>query len=296
MPKGLEIYDQPRGGSVIAKFTGAKSTVEAAKFPIGSGAGRVSVRTGSGTGGFRIEGFVEADELPLYTKQRIRVPGGVMWLGQAQRVEFGGATPSELVAKLQLSGRINQTFVGTAACSAFTLTPGTQPAWSPGGHDRACTVKRSRLDLFYGPDRKGGPSSMLKGARGLQMWRDRPPSRGFIHVEHHGPVVIDAWARASDLECLPPGERHDVAVDSLSRHNQPQLALAGSTRVVTARKELPIRAAPKATAPVIGAVEKRCQTYVVDIVAGWASVLPKSLDIATNGTDHFWVKASDLGL
>ena len=48
--------------------------------------------------------------------------------------------------------------------------------------------------------------------------------------------------------------------------------------------------------PVVGRIEANTETYVLDIVAGWASVLPKSLNVTPHGDYQFWVKASELGI
>lgn len=38
------------------------------------------------------------------------------------------------------------------------------------------------------------------------------------------------------------------------------------------------------------------ELHLLDIVAGWANVLPKSLSVAPEGDNQFWVRASDVGL
>ena len=44
---------------------------------------------------------------------------------------------------------------------------------------------------------------------------------------------------------------------------------------------------------VIGKIEPGTETYVLDTVAGWTSVLPKALNVMPYGEGQFWVKAGD---
>src|SRR5687768_6386537 len=55
MPSTLSIYDKEQEGRPIARFTGGKTQLVAGNF---GSSRRVAVETGSGTGSFRIKGFV----------------------------------------------------------------------------------------------------------------------------------------------------------------------------------------------------------------------------------------------
>lgn len=46
----------------------------------------------------------------------------------------------------------------------------------------------------------------------------------------------------------------------------------------------------------IGGLEPGTEVLVLDVVAGWASVVPKSLGVMPAGEGHFWAKARELGL
>jgi hypothetical protein len=117
---------------------------------------------------------------------------------------------------------------------------------------------------------------------------------GFVHVEYHGDISVDAWARASDVTALPPGETMDVPPTVLHVSHR-RLKVDGSPKLVKTDKELVIRASPSATATVLGRVEKGTEMYLTDIVAGWASVLPKAMNLLPEGEAQFWVLAADLG-
>lgn len=77
--------------------------------------------------------------------------------------------------------------------------------------------------------------------------------------------------------------------------NPARLALPGTPRVVRTTREVPLRTAAKEGEPV-GIIESGAETYVLDVVAGWASVLPKSLDVMPIENGQFWVKKAELGI
>jgi hypothetical protein len=88
----------------------------------------------------------------------------------------------------------------------------------------------------------------------------------------------------------------DQLAPSRTVQGRPRLAVQWETRSVRAGRVLKIRAAASETGTLIGVVEQGTEIYVLDVVAGWASVLPKSLNIAPAGDGQFWVRAPDLGL
>ena len=74
------------------------------------------------------------------------------------------------------------------------------------------------------------------------------------------------------------------------------LGLATTPREVRASKDVTIRDSASTSGKAIGTIESGAEVYVLDIVAGWASVLPKALNVAPDGDGQFWAKASDLGV
>jgi hypothetical protein len=119
---------------------------------------------------------------------------------------------------------------------------------------------------------------------------------GFVHVQYQDDVSIDAWAKASDLTPLARGETSDLPPSSYSMSTPPQLQLPQSPRVVKTTRELPLRLAAKDAAAPVGVIEADTEVYVMDTVAGWANVLPKSLHVLPAGELSFWVKSAELGL
>jgi hypothetical protein len=118
---------------------------------------------------------------------------------------------------------------------------------------------------------------------------------GWVHVVYHADVIIDAWAPAKELHPLPPGETMDQQAGSVTQPGSPRLAPAASMQLVKTSKAVRIRLNAKDDDPTIGYIEPDTDTYVVDTMAGWSSVIPKALNVLPYGDGHFWVKSSDLG-
>ena len=109
-------------------------------------------------------------------------------------------------------------------------------------------------------------------------------------------IFIDAWVRLRDVKALPRGELMDQVVPPDTVQNPPQLALKEYLRVMSAPKNTTLYWGRGEATPVIGALEKDAEIYVMETVVGWASVLPKGLHVLPHGDRAFWVKAQDLGL
>ena len=292
MPSTLSIYDKEQEGRAIARFTGGPTPVVASNFSASSR--RVSVETGTGTGSFRIKGFVEASQLPLYTAKTVPVVPNHVWIGAQQQVSVVGASSGRLKVKRAARAPVKGNFTGSAACGAFSFSPGVPSAWNVPGHARGYIVKQSSVELFDAPG--GAPIQTLSrssegGGILLFSTERRDP---WVHVEYHDDIVIEAWARASELHALPPGETMDYQRGSTSQRGLPRLAVQEALRTVKTRQEIPIRTEPKDSAPVMGRIEPDTETLIMDIVAGWTSVLPKSLHVAPAEGEQFWVPSKQL--
>ena len=62
------------------------------------------------------------------------------------------------------------------------------------------------------------------------------------------------------------------------------------------RSEVQLRLSARNSEPVIGVIEPDTETIVVDVVAGWANVLPGSLNVLPPKEGNFWVRAAELGI
>ncbi len=298
MPANLAIYDKASGGDAFARFTGGDTALAVSSFPADPKKGRAEVETGTGTGSFRISGYTDATHIPVFTDVEIPVVSGHLYLGAKRRVKVIAASSGKLKVEQQLTTPIQQTFTAWASCSALTLTTATPPGWNVPGHARGYVVKQDQITLYddWHPDHSVVTTlNRAPGSNGILLWSDQ--RRGaYVHVEYHGAITLNAWARSSDLKALPPGETMDELAGPVTKPNPPRLQLQSNPQVVTTTKDVTLRLEAKDDGKVIGLIEKDTETYVIDTVAGWANVLPKSLNIAPYGSHQFWAKASDLGL
>ena len=198
----------------------------------------------------------------------------------------------------QLTTPFNQRFSALTECSALTFTPPSSPGFSMPGSARVFLMKESLLELYGNVPPTGSPLITLQRAAAVDNVRffSTEQRGGFVHVQYQGEVNIDGWAKASDLTPLPRGETSDVPPSSYSMSTPPELQLPQPPRTVKTTREIPLRLAAKDAEAPIGVIEAETEVYVMDTVAGWANVLPKSLHVLPAGEQPFWVKSADLGL
>lgn len=297
MPTNLEIFDRQTGGEAIARFTGVQGKLAVTDFPA-TAAGRAMVQTGTGTGSFRIEGWIDASKVPLVTRQAVPVVMGHVWIGKHRDVELVSASPGRLRVQKKVRYPMSQTFSAWADCSAFTLTPSTPPGFEVPGKARGYVLKKDEITLYDDPGESRSAVTTIynAGGNGVLFWSEK--QRGaYVHVQYSGEVVLEAWAPRRDLSALPRGETMDQPNPArYSQASPPTLKVAGTPRVVKTTKEVPIRRKPTAEAAVIGRIEADTEVLVVDVVVGYASVLPSALNVAPAGENHFWADAKELGL
>ncbi len=284
-------------GQAVARFSGAESALSASSFPADA-RGRVKVETGTGTGSFRVRGFMNVDEVPVFTAQSVPVVPGHVWIGADQRVTVVGAAPGRLKVQRLVSASLQQTFTTWGPCSAFTLA-GKPPSPAPlPARARGYVLQQASLDLYDGGDADNHlVATLLRAPATDQVLFYATEQRGsWLRVEHHGEVQVDAWAKLADLVALPPGETIDQLLPRATLTSPARLAVQGEPRKVKTTKEVALRRAARDSDAVIGVIEVGTETYVLDVIAGWASVMPKALNVMPPENGQFWVKASDLGL
>jgi hypothetical protein len=93
---------------------------------------------------------------------------------------------------------------------------------------------------------------------------------------------------------LPKGERFDQLAPSVTKRNPPQLKLAQKPQVFKASRRIPLHLKASKTSKQVGHIRPGTEVYVIDVMARWASVLPKSLDLVAAGGGQFWIEASEL--
>lgn len=281
-------------GHVIARFSGAPTPLVASDFPVDSH-GRVRVETGTGAGGFRIRGLLPVNDLPLFTASDVPVIADHVWIAQGRAVTFVTSAPGRLRIEKRATQPISQTFAAWANCSALALAAMPTATLAPSTGARYL-LKKSSLQLF---DQPAG-ASLLTVTRAHDgdgvLFFSSEQRADWLNVEYHGDVIIQAWARTKDLVSLPAGEGPDQLSSRSSIRSPTRLAIQGEPRIVKPVRDVPLRAAAHESDAPIGVIEPGAETYVLDVVAGWASVMPKALNVVPGPDRQFWVKTSDLGI
>jgi hypothetical protein len=291
-PANTPIEDASR--RVIARFSGAEATVKVSEITLASAA-RARIETGSGRGGLRVQGYVEARKVPAFTQQSVSVFGSYVSIGERRAVSIAGATADGKIKIEKIaSSPIQQTFSAWTTCPALTLTPGPPPGWSPAGNARGYVFQKSGLELFDSPEgRTVGALQKAPGAPGL-LFFSTEQTGGWVRVELHGQVNVNAWARASDLSALPRGETMDQVAGPTTARSPARLVVPGAPKVIRIMKDVLVRGAAKDTEIPIGLLEPDAEVYVMDTMAGWMNVMPRALDVVPPEGGSFWVKKSDL--
>jgi hypothetical protein len=293
LPLNTPIRDSD--GRQIARFSGGETTVTVSGFTLGNAA-RARVETGRGRGSFRLRGFVETASLPVLTATDVAVAGRQLAIGRERQVRVVEVTATKIKVERVASLPLRQTLSAWTTCRSLKLTQGTPAGWSPPGFARGYTLRSGALELFGSPS--GTSIGTLRKAPEAMavLFFSNEQTAGWVHIEYHADVVVDAWARAGDLVPLPPGETMDQIATMPPQRGAPRLALPGNPRVVRALRDVPLRGAAKDGGPIIGVIEPDAEAYVIDIMAGWVSVMPKALDVVPPDGGLFWVKRSELGL
>jgi len=292
-PKNTQIFDAPRGGSVIGNLTGAWVPMTLSEIPFDPTSGRARLRTSQGTGALRIDGYVEASALPLFTTRDISVHGGNVWISSAQKVKLLRASKGELTVEMPVSGTMSQTVRATAPCEAFALAKGKPTPTEIAGNARGYMMKKSSISLY---DKANGEVvftlNMMEGT-GQLFWSTETKG-AFVHVTMRGDLTIDAWAHMRDLDPLKKGEMMDQLIPPSTQVAGAQLALDKPPPIVRATREIPVRSKRDEKAKPIGVIEPDAEIYVMETVVGWTNVLPKSLGVIPPEDAGFWIPSSDV--
>lgn len=284
-------------GRTLARFSG--SEVELSVLEVSRTAPvRARIETGTGRGSFRVRGFIDASLLPVFGARDLTVVPGHVFLSAHRRVTIVAAEPDRVKVERRLSAPFDQTLSTWVACSALELSEKAPLGFTPADDARGYALRGASLELFaFGPGERHVVSLLHKAPEAdVILFFSSEARDGFVHVAHRSDVFVDAWARSSDLEALPPGETLDQLTGSPMHRSRPRLAVEGEPRSVRASHEVPLRNAANERAAVIGVIEPDAETYVLDVTAGWASVMPKSLAVFPAENAQFWVKASELGI
>jgi len=282
-------------GRGLARLSGAAIALTLSDFPLDA-RGRARIETGDGTGSFHIQGFIQASEVPLFAAAPIAVVPGHVWLDVGATLQFAAGARGRLRVEHRNAAAFNQTFAAWAPCRALSISPTPSTPVAAPSTARHYQFKKSSLELF---DRPSG-TALLQLQRGNDVDAVRFLSierqRDWLLITHQGDVGFEAWAREKDL-AVATGTSHAAhQAPRATPRNSARITLEGEPRTIQTINKAPLRAQPKETDAAIGYIEPGTETYVLEIAAEWASVIPKSLNVVPAPTAQFWVKTSDLGL
>jgi hypothetical protein len=292
-PKGVAIYDAPRGGHTLATFTGAYQPMQISELPARPDVGRAKVATSLGSGSLRIEGWMEASSVRVFTARPIPVVPGHVWVSEGQRIRPVQATATTIAAELVVLGMSGQTVSASGPCDAFSLDPGTAVSSETPGTARFYQSRGTPIELYDAPE--GSVVFTLTPAADTPLVFFSTEARGgMVHVRGHGILTVDAWARAERLTAQRPGEMVDQLLPSSTTSVIPRLAIAGTTPRARATREVPVRAHWDAKEKPIGAIEVGAEVYVLETVMGFTKVLDKTLGLMPPDDGGFWVLAAEV--
>lgn len=294
MPLDVTLFAKEKGDTKIARFTGMSSGLTVLELPATT-AQRAHVTTGIGNGGFAIDGWIDVTAIPLYAAANLPVVPGHVWIQGGQRVEFEGKHQNQVRVQKTIASPFAQSFSAVTSCSSLSLAPVAAIPPDIARWARGYALERNELQL----------ANEAKGEASFKLVRSPVTTSVFLYgtdkkddwvrVRYYGAVGIDAWVKATDVRLLPKGERVDEYIPAAQTETG-RLRIVESGKVVTVSEKVQIRSRPAPDAPLIGEVEPATEVLILDIAAGWASVLPKALNVAPPAERQFWVEARKVGI
>lgn len=291
--KGTQLFDAPSGGRPIATFTGASVPMQMTQIPSDPANGRAKLATSTGSGALRLDGYVQASAIPVFTTRDAPVMAGNIWIADAQRVRLVYANPSSIGVEMTLAGSRSQSVRGATTCEGLALQKATPTSAEIPPIARTFLTKQPDTDIYDKPN--GDPIFSLQMLEGsAQLFWSTETKAGFVHVKSRADLVVDGWVRWRDLDPLKRGEMMGSGVPPQTPLAEARLTFEQPPRIATAPKDIPIRAKRSESAKPIGVVEMGAQFYVMETVADFTNVLPKSLHMLPPDDGGFWIPASEV--
>ena len=286
-------------GQTVARFGGAPINLTLSAFPEDA-SGRMYLAT-SGSGRLRVSGYVHAKSFPLFLKNDVPVAGSYIFLTRGSRVEFAGSSGDKIQVTLKTSSPLAEIYTVNLPCDGVTLSPNERtdlPSAPIAGQARGYYMSSATAPLFDAPGTRATPVTTIhlaSDARGILFFGDKREG-DFIHVLYRHDVRIDGWMSVKDLALLPKGELVDQRSHKPADSQASKLTVSSDAKLYRASRELALYGKADPKQEPIGLVPAGTELYVLDVVVGWANVLPKQLDIVPLNEKRFWVRASELGI
>jgi hypothetical protein len=254
--------------------------------------------TTTGDGRLSLDGYIDVKAVPLYLRNDVPLVNEHVIAARGTRVQFAGAHGENLRVTVNLDAPLNDTFTVSLPCQALSIeAPKTDP-WKVPSQVRGYVMKVSSAPLFNAPGSDALPVTTVHlspDSHGALFFGDRREG-DFIHVLYRRDVKLDGWMSVKDLELLPKGELVDQRNHRPSESRKERLRVASDARLLRAKSEIPLYGKADPKLPPIGTVPQDTELYVLDVVVGWANVLPKHLDVVPLTDRRFWVRVNALGL
>jgi len=291
--KDTPVMSSETGGEARAVFSGARAALKATRFPADVSTGRMVINTGNG---FRVEGYADPRQFGIYASRDIAIGGGQLWISAGRQLNIVGAAPGQIKVEVPARGGLGRAIQALAPCDALTFDRTTPPSFETPGNARGYLSKKAELEIFPTAKAENGYTINIVGeGSGMLLW-GKEQRGGFVHVVARGDLVIDGWVRSSELKAIPRGEMMDQALPPERVQSGPSLSVKDHKGIVRAPKTMTLYFGRGEATPQLGELEKDSEVYLLETVLGWASILPKSLQVLPQGDRAFWVKSTDLGL
>jgi hypothetical protein len=286
------LRSEPKGGTVVAEFTGGEIAFSLSHFSTSDKkARRVRVRTSAGSPEVRLEGWSDLDAFPLYAARDLAAVGNQLWISKSIQLTLVGSSGKELEVAYKILGSDQQWLRKKVPCDAVTLQPPSVEASEIPKRARTYQMKKGAIELYDAPNGDVVYTLRMDGEARKPFWSSESRG-GFVHVITRGDVTIDAWARWRDLEPLRRGEVFDQSVPRPSPRRAKKLAMQDPPASVKAPADLPIHAQAKNAAEPIGWVEAGASFYPMERAHGWTNIVPTTLGVLPPDGAGFWVRSS----
>lgn len=285
-------------GQVIARLTGSATPIEVAKLPEMPSAQARIVTSTPEVRGFRIGGFVSVRALGIRAKTPIEVIPSLVTLTAGVRLDGVVQVGNEIFVEKRIERDFSQTVVARANCNMLGFSDQSAMPEPLPAKARAFRFDNDKLPLFDRATATGEPSMTLTrhAAATPVLFFSVKAEGNWLRVRYDGELTILAWARKADLTALPIGELADRLSPPGHLRSVPKLDVGAGAQLLRATQTVPLRQKAALGAAVIGEVDAESEFYVVEVVSGWASVIPRSLGVVPAPNGQFWVEAKAIGL
>lgn len=291
-----DIFDDQ--GQPIARLTGSVTPIEVLKLPDMPSARARIVTSIAEVRGIRIEGLASVRSLGIRAKTRIDVVPDLVALSAGVRLDGVVQVNGEIFVEKRVVRDFAQTFAARATCEMLGFGDHSELPEALPAKARAYRLDNEQLPLFDSDSKTAEPRMHLtRNADVAPVLFFAVKTKGsWVSLRYDGEISVTAWAHKQDLTALPPGELQDRLAPPVRQRSIPKLAIGQSTRLIRATQTVPLRQRASSQSVPIGQVDAEAEFYVIEVVSGWASVVPRSLAVVPAADRHFWVEAKAIGL